>query len=246
MKFVWAALLIVLPAPLRRLVGRRLLGWEIDPSAYIGRSVILADHVSLGPGASIGPRNVIRALEELRLEEGASIATRNWIVGIPRSLDWFPHAPHRRPSLILRAHAMITDAHEIDCADRVELGEHAALAGFRSQILTHSLNLVRDCFDAAPVEIGPHTGVMSGCILQSGTRIPARCIVSAGSVVNTKLTRELTFYRGNPAEAVRQLPETLPFFRHGLPRQPAPPDHPPGRPPFASRLRSRRRRGSPL
>jgi len=34
-------------------------------------------------------------------------------------------------------------------------------------------------------------------------------------VVNTKLTRELTFYRGNPAEAVRSLPEDLAFFHRG-------------------------------
>ena len=215
MAFVWAALMIVLPASLRRTVAVRVLGWEIDPTAYIGRSVILVDHVSMGPGASIGPRNVIRALEELRLEEGASIATRNWIVGIPRSVDIFPVSTERRPALILRRGALITDAHEIDCADRVELGEYAGLAGFRTQVLTHSLNIVRDRFEASPVELGHHAGVLSGCILQSGTRVPPRCIVSAGSVVTTKLTRELTFYRGNPAEPVRSLPETLGYFQRG-------------------------------
>jgi acetyltransferase-like isoleucine patch superfamily enzyme len=206
MRFVWAALMIVLPSSLRRIVAERLLGWEIDPTAYIGRSVILVDHVSMGAGASIGPRNVIRALEELRMEAGASIATRNWIVGIPRSVDIFPSAPNRRPALILRQGAM---------ADRVEIGEYAGLAGFRSQILTHSLNLVRDRFEAGPVEIGAHSAVMSGCILQSGTRVPPRCVVSAGSVVTTKLTKELTFYRGNPAEPVRPLPDTLAIFHRG-------------------------------
>lgn len=208
--------MVVLPPSLRRELARRVLGWDIDPTAYIGRSVILVDHVSMGPRASIGPRNVIRALEELRLDEGASIATRNWIIGIPRSVDVFPTSQDRRPSLTLGKGAMITDAHEIDCADRVVLGDHAALGGFRSQILTHSLNLVKDRFEAAPVEIGERSAVMSGCILQSGTRVPPRCIVSAGSVINTKLTAELTFYRGNPAEPVRELPETLGFFRRGL------------------------------
>jgi acetyltransferase-like isoleucine patch superfamily enzyme len=215
MAFVWAALMIVLPASLRRIVAVRVLGWEIDPTAYIGRSVILVDHVSMGAGASIGPRNVIRALDELRLEDGASIATRNWIVGIPRSVDLFQASPNRRPSLILRRGAMVTDAHEIDCADRVELGEYAALAGFRSQVLTHSLNIVRDRFETGPVVIGDHAAVMSGCVLQSATRVPSRCIISAGSVVTTKLTKELTFYRGNPAEPVRSLPETLGYFQRG-------------------------------
>jgi acetyltransferase-like isoleucine patch superfamily enzyme len=54
---------------------------------------------------------------------------------------------------------------------------------------------------------------MSGCILLSGTRVPARSVVSAGSVVTTKLTKEQTFYRGNPAEAVRALPDNLAYFR---------------------------------
>jgi hypothetical protein len=53
--------------------------------------------------------------------------------------------------------------------------------------------------------------------LLSGTRVPARSIVSAGSVVNTPLTEELTFYSGNPAEAVRSLPDTLGFFHRGDP-----------------------------
>src|SRR5437588_12813961 len=103
--------MIVLPSSLRRLVACRVLGWDIHPTAYIGRSVILVDHVSMGPRATIGHRNVIRALEELRLGEGASIATRNWIVGIPRALDVFPTSSHRVPSLILGKGAMITDAH---------------------------------------------------------------------------------------------------------------------------------------
>jgi acetyltransferase-like isoleucine patch superfamily enzyme len=208
--------MIVLPTSLRRLMARRVRDWDIHPTAYIGRSVILVRSLSMGPGARIGQRNVIRGLEELRLGEGARIAARNQIIGIPLSEDLFPKSPNRKPSLILGRGAMITTAHEIDCADRVELGDYATLAGVRSQILTHSLNLVKDYFEASPVEIGERSAVMSGCILQCGTRVPARCIVSAGSVVTTKLTRELAFYRGNPAELVRELPPNLGMFRHGI------------------------------
>jgi acetyltransferase-like isoleucine patch superfamily enzyme len=215
MRFAWALLMMMVPSRLRRQLGCRLLGWDIHPTAHIGPSIILVGHLSMGPGATIGPRNVIRALEELRLGEGASIATRNWIAGWPLSSNAFPHSLHRNPSLILGKHAMITDAHEIDCSDRVELGDYSAVAGFRSQILTHSLNLVKDRFETGPVEIGDRSAVMSGCILLSGTRVPRCCIVSAGSVINTKLTTEYTFYRGNPVEAVRQLPDTLQYFRRG-------------------------------
>jgi carbonic anhydrase/acetyltransferase-like protein (isoleucine patch superfamily) len=211
--------MLVLPSRLKASVGRKLLGWDIHPTAYVGRSVVLVGHLTMGPGASIGPLNVIKDLEELRLAEGASIGSRNWIVGIPRAsdpaADPFPKSPNRRPSLVMGAGAMITVAHEIDCSDLVEIGEYSSLAGFRCTILTHSLNLVRDRFVTGPVEIGPHAAVMSGSTLLSGTRVPARSIVSAGSVINTPLTDELTFYGGSPAEPVRSLPETLGFFHRG-------------------------------
>jgi acetyltransferase-like isoleucine patch superfamily enzyme len=207
--------MIVFPSRLKRHVGRLLFGWDIDPTAYIGRSVILVRHLSMGPGSSIGPLNVIRDLEELRLGEGASIATRNWISGWPLSSDVFTHSPNRRPSLIMGKHAMITVAHDIDCSDRFELGDYATLAGFRCTVLTHSLNLVLDRFVTGPVELGARSAVMSGCTLLSGTRVPARSIISAGSVVTTRLNDELTFYRGNPAQPIRSLPESLRFFHRG-------------------------------
>jgi acetyltransferase-like isoleucine patch superfamily enzyme len=211
--------MLVLPSRLKGRLGKWLLGWDVHPTAYIGRSVILVGHLSMGPRASIGPLNVIKDLDELRLAEGASIGSRNWITGFPRSsepaADVFPHSPNRRPSLVMGRQAMLTTAHDVDCSDRVEIGDYSALAGFRCTVLTHSLNLVRDRFVTAPVEIGPHAAVMSGSTLLSGTRVPPRSVVSAGSVVNTPLTEELTFYSGNPAEAVRSLPESLAFFHRG-------------------------------
>jgi acetyltransferase-like isoleucine patch superfamily enzyme len=211
--------MVVLPSRLKLHLGRWLLGWDVDPTAYIGRSVVLVRHLSMGPGSSIGPLNVIKDLEELRLAEGASIGSRNWIVGVPRAeapaVDPFPHSPNRRPSLTMGKYAMLTVAHEIDCSDRVDIGDYSGLAGFRCTVLTHSLNLMRDRFATAPVVIGHHTAVMSGSTLLNGARIPSRCVISAHSVVNTPLSQELTFYSGNPAEAVRSLPENLGYFHRG-------------------------------
>ena len=212
MRRLWAYFMVILPASLRPHVARRLFGWDIDPTAHIGRSLILVQHVSMGPETSIGSLNVIRNLEELRLEQGASIATRNFISAHPMSAQAFK-SPDRRACLIMGKWSKITVGHEIDCSDRVEIGDHAGLVGYRCQILTHSLDLVRDEQVTSPVEIGEYSGVMSGCLLLCGTRVPARCIVSAGSVVATKLTKEQTFYRGNPAEAVRALPDLRVFHR---------------------------------
>jgi acetyltransferase-like isoleucine patch superfamily enzyme len=207
--------MVVLPSRLKRHLGRLIFGWEIDPTAHLGRSLVLVRHLSMGPGTRIGSFNVIKDLEELRLAEGASIVSRNWIIGIPLAFEYFPNSPNRRPSLIMGKRAIITINHNIQCTDLVRVGDYSAIAGFGSAILTHSLDLVRDQFVSGPVEIGDHAAVMSGCTLNNGTRVPSRSIVSAGSVVTTRLTRELTLYRGNPAEPVRSLPETLGYFHRG-------------------------------
>ena len=212
MRLAMAVLMIVLPSSLKRLVGRRLLGWDIHPTARIGRSLIVVRHLSMGPGAIIGSFNVIKQLEELRLGEGASIATRNHIIGFALGSEIFQKSPNRNPSLVMGKHSQITVGHELDCCDLIEIGDYSSIAGFRSSILTHNLDLVRDRFLASPVRIGERSAVMSVCTILSGTGVPARSIISAGSVITTRLTQELTVYRGNPAEAVRTLPDTLGFF----------------------------------
>jgi acetyltransferase-like isoleucine patch superfamily enzyme len=214
-RYIAALLIAVAPRRLRRHLGRLLFGWDVHPSATIGRSVIQVKSLSMGPNSSIGSFNVIRGLEELRLEDSAIIDARNRIIGFPLGIEEFPQARERYPALILRANAAIMTANTIDCADRVELDQHAVLAGFGSTVLTHSYNLVTDKPVASPTVLGHHSMVMSGCMLLNGTTVPPRSIVSAGSVVTTKLATELTFYRGNPAEAVRPLPENLRFFRRG-------------------------------
>ncbi len=212
MRRVWVLLLPFLPASLRRLVGIKVFGWDIHPTARIGRSIIAVRHVSMGPEANIGPFNVFRNLDELRLAEGASIGGRNWISAHPLTETVSTPSGHSS-SLTMGEWSKITVGHEIDCTERVEIGDHAGIIGFRCQVLTHSMDLMRDVPVLSPVLIGHRSVVMSGCILLSGTCVPARSIVSAGSVVTTKLTKEQTFYRGNPAEAVRELPDLRLFGR---------------------------------
>ena len=203
----------LLPHGLRMFVARKIFKWDIAPGAHIGRSIILVAKVTMGPESNIGSFNMIRGLAELRLGQGAVIATRNWIAAHPHSE--FVFGPKRDPSLIMHDWSRITVGHQIDCSDRVELHEHSAIAGYRSQILTHSLDLVRERQMTSPVTLGHHSAVLSGCILLNGMSVPARSIVSAGSVVVTKLTKECTLYRGNPAQPVRELPANMKFFNRG-------------------------------
>ena len=213
MRLALAYVFALVPMSLKRVIAKYLYRWDIHPTAYIGPSVLTVRNVSMGPGASIGGRNVITNLDELRLEEGATIGSGNMIKG------WWDHPtqklPGRNPSVYLDEHSLIASYHYIDCVDSLQLGRHAAIAGFRSTVLTHTIDLVRDKYVAGSVVLGEYAIAMSGCLLSAGTKIPARSVVAAGSVVSGKLTDELTFYRGNPAEAVRPLPERLAFFHRG-------------------------------
>lgn len=209
-----AVLMPLLPRGLRLLIARKVLKWDIAPGAHIGRSIILVGHVSMGPESNIGSFNMIRGLTELRLGQGAMIATRNWIAAHPHS-EFVFDGPKRDPRLILHDWSRITVGHQIDCSDRVELHEHSAIAGYRSQILTHSLDLVRERQMTSPVVLGHHSALLSGCIILNGMNVPPCSIISAGSVVTTKLSKEYTLYRGNPAQPVRELPATLKFFHRG-------------------------------
>jgi len=210
----WSAIvLLVLPQRLKHVFARRVLGWDIHPTAYIGRSLVQVRKVTMGPYSTIGALNVLRDVDELRMAEGANLAARNRIIGIPLGAAIFRDQPNRDPSLVMGPYSIITVGPEIDLADRVELGTQAAIAGFRSAILTHSLNLLTDRFVTGKVTLGDYGVLMSGCTMQNGTRVPAYSVVSAGSVIATKLNKEYTLYRGNPAEAVRDLPPSLGFFK---------------------------------
>lgn len=213
MRLAFAYVFAFLPMALKRLVARWVYGWDIHPTAYIGPSVLTVRHLSMGPGASIGGRNTITNVNELRLGEGATIGSGNMVKG------WWEHPTQpladRDPSLLLGDHAQIASYHYIDCVDTLELGRYAVIAGFRSTVLTHSIDLVRDKYVVGPIVLGEYAVVMSGCMLLAGTRVPPRSIVAAGSVVDTRLSAELTLYRGNPAVAVRELPERLGFFQRG-------------------------------
>lgn len=208
-----AILIAILPPRLHRVAGRLLLGWQVDSSCYVGHSVIAAKKVVMAPGSAIGSLNMIKGLEELNLAAGASIGFFNWISGPSLESGAYPNSPKRRPALLMDEGATILQRHIVDCSDTVRFGKFAALGGYRSTILSHNVNLVTNRLLTTPVTLHDHCVVMSHCVIAAGVSIAERSVVSAGSVINTPLTRPGAFYRGNPAVVVRDLPENLKFTK---------------------------------
>jgi acetyltransferase-like isoleucine patch superfamily enzyme len=203
-----------MPWRLRRLLLAKALRYTIDPTARIGFSILLADTAEIGARASIGHLNYIGALDRLVLGEEAQIGRYNWIVGLSRRLNspFFKSRTTRRSDLVLGRGSNIANWHLIDCTDAVEFGEFSGLAGSRSQIVTHGVDIIRMKQTCAPVIIGSNSMLATGVIVMKGVTITSCCIVGAGSVVTKSIRESHTMFAGNPAQFVRNLPRDAKYF----------------------------------
>ncbi len=212
-----AALIAPLPWFLKRPLLQSLLGYRLHPTARIGLSLIAAEQVELGEGARIGNLNVVKGLQRLELGPHAIIAQLNWITGFPTGPSkHFAHQPERKPELILGAHSAVTNRHLIDCTNRVTIGHHTTVAGFRSQIMTHSIDLAAGRQHSQPVDIGAYCFVGTGCIVLPGAKLPDYCVLGAGAVLPHPVEETYTLYAGVPAQPVKKLNKDDRYFTRAV------------------------------
>jgi len=204
--FVW-------PWPLRRILLGWLYGYRIHPEARIGFAWVRPKKLVMGRRASIGNLTLCKGLELLELGDWASIGKLNWITGFPAG-----HPVHfacdigRIPSLILGDHSAITNRHILDCTSPIRIGKFTTVAGFRSVFLTHSIDLGASRQSSKPIEIGDYAFVGTSCVVLGGSRLPSRCVLGAGSVLNKSYVEELVLYAGVPARSVKILDADLKYF----------------------------------
>lgn len=211
-KLIYAALLF-LPWPLRRLGLVHLLGFKIDAGARIGLAWILPESLEMGPGSRIGHLTVCKGLTRLTLGLNASLGRGNWITGFPRGgARHFLAEPDRCPELLVADHAAITNRHIIDCTNRVAIGEFTTFAGFRSQILTHSIDLSTSRQGSAPVTIGSHCFIGTGAIVLPGAVLPDHSVLGAASLLNRAYSTPYRLYGGVPATEISILDVDLAYF----------------------------------
>lgn len=209
---------LFLPWVLRRVVLTHLLGYSIDKTARIGYSLILPQQLKMGLGARIGHLNVCKpGVELLQCGVRASIGNLNWISGSPvRSSGHFAHQVDRRPELIVGDDAAVSNRHLIDCTNTVTIGRFSTLAGYRSQLLTHSIDLYSCRQSSAPIRIGDYCFVGTACVLLGGSVLPDYCVLGAQSLLNKEHTEEYRLYAGVPAKQVKQLPKEVRYFTRSL------------------------------
>ena len=155
MRTLLLALTVLLPWSWRRRVLERWLGYELDPTSRIGLSWVFPQRLVLRAHARIGHLTVCKGLDLVDLGEHAFIGNLDWITGFPLGPSpHYAHQPERRPELRVGAHAAITHRHLIDCTNTVSIGAFTTLAGFQTQILTHSIDIAACRQSSAPVTVG--------------------------------------------------------------------------------------------
>ncbi len=203
LRTILAALAVLLPRGLRRFVHTRLLGYDIHPTAVVGRALIDVGTLTMGPDSRIGTFVLIRGCDEVRLGTGAVIHLLVWVNSVRASTGYFPGST-RRPALVMGDHALITMLHFIDACDLVQLDDYACIAGYGTIVQTHAVDMDELKQSTSPVRIGHHSVVATRGLLLPGAAVPDRAVVAAGAVVSSRLEGHKIF-AGVPAKPVRDV-----------------------------------------
>ena len=214
MKRLLLFLSVLLPWNARRSFLEAQFGYQIHSTCRLGLCWVAPTRLIMEEGSNIGHLTVCKGIDLLHLKANASIGRGNWITGFPLGgSSHFAEETTRRPELILGEHASITHRHLIDCTNSVTIGRFTTMAGFQSQILTHSIDLERNRQTSAPVRIGDYCFVGTNSVLLPGSSLPDYSVLGAKSLLNRAFTDAYTLYGGVPATSIKQLPADYAYFK---------------------------------
>lgn len=217
MKNLLAFLTMILPWSIRRIILVKIFGYRLHPKARIGFSFILPDQLEMAANSYIGHLTVCKGISLLVMGESSIIGNLNWITGFPANdKSFFGADIDRKPELILGAHSAVTNRHLLDCTNSVRIGKFTTVAGFRSQILTHSIDLYECRQSSRAVTIGDYCFIGTGCVLLGGSGLPDRSVLGAGSLLNKHYAQSHFLYAGNPAIPAKALPAEMAYFTRSI------------------------------
>lgn len=201
-KFLSVLVCLLLPKK-RKPAALRLMGHEVEDGVSIGPSFVWS-HLRLSSGASIGPLNVIK-VEELRMGPLASIGTMNWLTSPSAARrERFRDSSFRGEGvLVLLEGAAITSRHLVDVTSSVTVGRGSIVAGYRSQLITHAVDLHAVRQKSACIRIGDGCFLGTGCIVLPGILFPPGSVLAAGSVL-VGSPKVSGLYGGSPARLLRE------------------------------------------
>lgn len=207
--------LLILPWRFRRILLIRWMHYEIHPTARIGYSWVYPSRLIMGAGAKIGHLNIAIHLDSMDLGINSSIARGNWITGFSSSSasKHFQHQPDRKSIFKLGNHSAITKNHHIDCTSPITIGEFVTIAGYQSQLLTHSIDIYENRQDSHEIIIGDFTFIGTNCVILGGSILPAYSVLGAKSLLNKAYDQQWKLYAGIPSKAIQDIPGDAKYFQ---------------------------------
>jgi acetyltransferase-like isoleucine patch superfamily enzyme len=205
---------ILLPWPLKRFMLVQFFKYEIHPTARIGLSWIYPKKMIMDADSNIGLFNVAIHLDLISIGKHSSIVRGNWITGFPSKTNskHFSHQKDRESNLIIGKHTAITKKHHIDCTNVIEIGDFVTIAGYASQLLTHSINIELNIQDSYPITIGDFCFVGTSSIILAGATLPSYSVLGAQSLLNKSFSIPYRLYGGNPAKEIKSLSKDYKYF----------------------------------
>ncbi|MCW3094225.1 MAG: acyltransferase [Ferruginibacter sp.] len=206
---------ILLPWSLRRWVLNKFFKFEIHPSARIGLAWVFPDKLKMAALTRIDHFTVAIHLDTIELGENSTIGRGNWITGFSSKTNslHFKHQPDRKSELIVGRSSAITKNHHIDCTSTITIGSFSTIAGYHSQLLTHSIDVVESRQNSTPITIGDYAFVGTNVVILGGASLPSRSVLGAKSLLNKVFTEEFTLYGGVPAKAVSMITKEAKYFQ---------------------------------
>jgi len=204
-----------MPWPLKRLCLNYFFKFDLDKNARIGLSWIYPSYLKMEKGAKIDHLNIAIHLDEIRMKSYSEIGRNNWITGFSTKTktEHFKHQPNRISLLLIGHHSAITKNHHLDCTNKIIIGDFVTIAGYNSQLLTHSVNIEKSIQDSYPIEVGDYCFVGTNSTILGGSKLPSYSVLGAKSLLNKKFDKTYTLYGGVPAKDLKGLHTNYKYFK---------------------------------
>jgi acetyltransferase-like isoleucine patch superfamily enzyme len=209
---------VILPWRLKYIYLNKVFKYNIDKTANIGFAWIFPAKLEMSAFSTIGHFSVAIHLDKISLREYSSIGRSNWITGFStkKKSKHFEHQVENRESILkIGSHSAITKHHHLDCTNKIEIGNFTTVAGYHSQLLTHSINIYENRQDSHPITIGDYCFIGTNVVILGGSNLPSFTVLGAKSLLNKKFEDKYYLYAGVPAEPVKSILKEAKYFNRG-------------------------------
>lgn len=154
-------------------------------------------------------------LDLISLAENSTIGRGNWITGLSTQDKsvFFKHQENRKAELIIGESTGITKNHHIDCTNTITIGSFSTIAGYNSQLLTHSIDLHENRQHSSAIVIGDYTFVGTNVVILGGAVLPSYSVLAAKSLLNKTYSEEYRIYGGVPAKPISEISKDAGYFK---------------------------------